>query len=77
MSAHVAHRLAKTSGQAPCARCLSLVDVMAGCWIAAEPDGPHVVCDPCAQAHDPQGFAALGAWRRAAVGPATGRRNRP
>ena len=73
MSPRIAHRLAKTSGQAPCARCIDLVDVRAGHWIAAEPDGPAAICDRCSKRDDPTGHAALLAWRRAAAGPTTGR----
>lgn len=74
MTARIAHRLAKTSGQAVCSRCLDIIDVQAGCWISAEPDGPAAVCDRCSERDDPAGHAALQAWRRAATGPTTGRR---
>lgn len=74
MSPRIAHRLAKTSGQAPCSRCIDVIDVRAGHWLAAEPDGPYAVCDRCAQRDDPAGYGALQAWRRAAAGPAPGRR---
>lgn len=82
MSPRIAHRLAKTSGQAGCSRCLDIIDVRAGCWISAEisteisaePDGPAKVCDRCSERDDPAGHAALLRWRRAAAGPTTGRR---
>jgi hypothetical protein len=45
---------------------LDIIDVHAGHWIAAEPDGPAAICDPCAERDDPAGHAALLAWRRAA-----------
>jgi hypothetical protein len=66
MTTRVAHRLPKTTGTAPCSRCLDVIDVRAGHWLAAEPDGPRAVCDRCAERDDVQGFAALTAWRRAA-----------
>lgn len=75
MTARVTAVLARTTGTAPCSRCLDVVAVHAGTWHAAEHDATHVaICDRCAEASDPAGFAALGAWRRAAAGPATGRR---
>jgi hypothetical protein len=75
MTHRVTAQLARTTGTAPCSRCLDTVPVAAGAWIAAEPDATHrAVCDRCAERDDPAGYAALVAWRRAAAGPATGRR---
>jgi hypothetical protein len=45
---------------------LDIIDVHAGHWIAAEPDGPAAICDRCAQRDDPAGYQQLTAWRRAA-----------
>lgn len=66
MSPRIAHRLPRTTGQAPCSRCLDVIDVKAGHWIAAEPDNPGAVCGTCAQRDDPHGYQQLTAWRRAA-----------
>jgi hypothetical protein len=75
MTTRVAHVFARCTGTAPCSRCGGAAPVAAGTWHAAEPDATHLaVCDGCALHDDPQGFAALGAWRRAAAGPTTGRR---
>lgn len=67
MTARVAPVLARTSGNAPCTRCLDVVDVTAGRWHAADAAETHrAVCDRCALRDDAQGFANLLAWRRAA-----------
>jgi len=67
MTARVSAQLARTSGTAPCSRCLDAVAVTAGRWHAAEADETHrAVCDRCALRDDPAGHAALTAWRRAA-----------
>jgi hypothetical protein len=78
MSLRIAHRLPRTTGQATCNRCLDVIDVKAGHWIAAEPDATHLaICNTCAQHDDPAGYAALTAWRRAANRPALGTKGRP
>lgn len=65
----VASRFAHEAVSAPCARCLTIVDVPAGQWHATEPgDLDRPVCDRDAQDGDPRGFAQLLAWRRAASG---------
>jgi hypothetical protein len=67
MTARVTAVLARTTGQAPCSRCLATVPVAAGTWHAADVDATHrAVCDRCARRDDPAGYAALLAWRRAA-----------
>ena len=67
MTARVTAVLARTTGQAPCSRCLGTVPVAAGTWHAAEADVTHrAVCDRCCERDDPAGHAALLAWRRAA-----------
>lgn len=62
----VACRLPRTTGTAPCSRCLDVIDVRAGCWIAAEPDGPAAICDTCSERDDPAGFAMVDGFRRMA-----------
>lgn len=75
MTARVAAVLAVRSGAAQCSRCHSMVAVAAGRWHAAEADRhEHPVCDPCSARDDLQGHRVVLAWRRAAAGPATGRR---
>lgn len=76
MTHRVTAQLARTTGTAPCSRCLGTVAVTAGAWHAVEPDATHrAVCDACAETHDPHGYASLTAWRRAARQPAIGRRS--
>jgi hypothetical protein len=68
MTARVTAVLARTTGRAPCSRCLGTVPVAAGTWHAAEADATHrAVCDRRTERDDVQGFAALLAWRRAAT----------
>lgn len=68
MTARTVCVLARTSGTAPCSRCLDDVAVHAGAWHAADADATHrAVCDACARRDDPQGYAQLAAWRRAAT----------
>jgi hypothetical protein len=75
MTARTVCVLARTTGGAPCHRCLATVAVTAGAWHAADVDATHrAVCDRCAEASDLAGWTQLTAWRRAAAGPATGRR---
>jgi hypothetical protein len=70
MTSRVTAVLARTTGTAPCSRCLDVVAVVAHRWHAAEHDATHVaICDACTQRDDPAGYAALTAWRRAANGP--------
>ena len=69
MTTRVAHRLPKTTGTAPCSRCLDVIDVQAGQWIAAELDAPHAVCRRC-------GLRMVEAFGRMA-GPARCRCDRP
>ena len=61
----VAHRFAHEAVSAPCARCLTIVDVAAGQWHATDPGAlDRPVCDHCAQDVDAGGYARLLAWRR-------------
>jgi hypothetical protein len=77
MTARVIAQLARCTGTATCSRCLDVVDVRAGHWIAGEAAETHrAVCDTCSERDDPDGHTTLLAWRRAANGPATGTRNR-
>jgi hypothetical protein len=77
MSARTVCVLARTTGTAPCSRCLGFLDITSGRWRAAEPGHPeHPICDGCAKRDDPQGHATLLAWRRASNGPAVGRKGR-
>ncbi len=65
MTVPVASRFAYEAVSAPCARCLTIVDVAAGQWHATEPgDLDRPVCDHCAQHVDADGYARLLAWRR-------------
>jgi hypothetical protein len=66
MTTRVTHHLAKTTGTAPCSRCLDTIDVTGGQWIAAELDAPHAVCDRCAERDDPAGLRLVEAFRRMA-----------
>lgn len=77
MTARTVCVLARTTGSAPCHRCLDTVAVTAGAWHAAAAAETHrAVCDRCSERDDPDGHTTLLAWRRAANGPATGTRNR-
>jgi hypothetical protein len=67
MTHRVVAQLARTTGTAPCSRCLDTVAVTAGAWHAAEVDRPErAVCARCAALDDPGGWAQVLAWRRAA-----------
>lgn len=63
----VAHRFARERSSAPCARCLLIIDVEADEWHAADTDDlERPLCDGCARAADPDGFAMVAAFRRMA-----------
>lgn len=67
MNQRVDHRLSRERSSAPCSRCLSIIDVDAGTWHAADGDNlERSVCDDCARAADPAGFEQICAWRRMA-----------
>jgi hypothetical protein len=76
VTARVTHHLPRTTGTAPCSRCLDVIDVRAGRWIAAELDAPHAVCRRCAERDDPAGLRMVEAFGRMA-GPARCRCDRP
>ena len=75
MADRIVHRLARGAVSAPCSRCLTIVDLVAGQWHAAEHGNPSAaLCDRCAQQHDPDGYSVVVAFRRmAAAGPSIGR----
>jgi len=66
MTTRIAHRFARECSTSPCSHCLTIVDLAAGGWYAADVDDlERPVCDGCAQVTDPAGYAQLLAWRRA------------
>lgn len=72
----VSAQLARCTGSTACNRCPAPVAVHAGRWHAVEAKEAHLaVCDACAETHDPAGYGALLAWRRASAQPAIGRRS--
>lgn len=66
-SLRIGHRMAREATTAGCTRCLDTTELPAGTWHATDPtdDGRHL-CDRCAAADDPPGYAQLLAWRRMA-----------
>lgn len=63
----IASRFFREPMSRSCARCLSIVDVAAGQWLAVEPgDLDSPICDSCSADGDPHSHDQLLAWRRAA-----------